>query len=132
MINISKIFGKGKNDNVNGEVTGEARSEATDNPKNITNNSKNKEFCLENFLDYGNVGCRLADELAVKWGNNALTDIIIPSRGAIPFYIAFYSALRECGKLDSDYGQFYKKIKNPWLVERYTRELAERLEKRKG
>jgi len=67
MINISKIFGKGKNDNVNGEVTGEA-GELTDKTNNNTNNnnSKNKEFCLENFLDYGNVGCKLADELAVK------------------------------------------------------------------
>jgi len=93
--------------------------ETSDNTNQYS--SKNKEFSMENFMDYGSVGCRLADDLEGKW-ENGLTDIIIPSRGAIPFYIAFYSALRECGKLDKDYKDFYKKIKNPRLIEEYTKD----------
>ena len=84
---------------------------------------ENKEFSLENFMDYGRVGCKLADDLTGKWREEGLTDIIIPSRGAIPFYIAFYSALRECGKIDKDYKDFYKRIQNPKLIENYIKEL---------
>jgi len=80
---------------------------------------ENKEFSLENFMDYGKVGCKLADDLEGKWKEDELTDIIIPSRGAIPFYIAFYSALRECGKIDKDYKKFYRRIQNPNLIEGY-------------
>ena len=75
-------------------------------------------FSEENLIEYS----KACIDIALDLTSRDFDGLLIPSRGAFPFFIGIANALNELGKNHEDYDEFNKTLNLPQAIKRYVKD----------